>query len=175
MTGAKARRKAVATGTGSDSTPAPSGGETVRVPRTRIEDEDGTVTEWRSKALPRSDRLTKTAGALSAAVHLVGTSTRRLERALFALFEGAVGKEVVSRAWRTVKVDRQARSARRPADEDIARFARSPGGIAFAGSLPDGTVIESRLGCKATTISALAAIGVRRPSRQIASQSPVGR
>lgn len=35
------------------------GTEKVRVPRARIEGEDGKVAEWRSKALPRYQRLTK--------------------------------------------------------------------------------------------------------------------
>ncbi len=74
------------------------GTETVRVPRARIEDQEGKVTEWRSKALPRYQRLTKTAEALIAAVYLAGTNTRRVKRALFGLFQGAVGKDVVSRA-----------------------------------------------------------------------------
>ena len=43
------------------------GTETVRVPRARIEDDTGKVTEWRSKALPRYQRLTKKAEALIAA------------------------------------------------------------------------------------------------------------
>jgi len=76
------------------------GTETVRVPRARIEDEAGKVTEWRSQALPRYKRLTKKAEALIAAVYLAGTNTRRVKRALFGLFEGAVSKDVVSRAWR---------------------------------------------------------------------------
>jgi putative transposase len=88
------------------------GTEKVRVPRARIEDEDGEVTEWRSKALPRYKRLTKKAETLVAAVHLAGTNTRRVKRALFGLFEGAVSKDVVSRAWRKVKVDWDARVAR---------------------------------------------------------------
>ena len=75
------------------------GTETVRVPRARIEDEAGKVTEWRSQALPRYQRLTKKAEALIAAVYLAGTNTRRVKRALFGLFEGAVSKDVVSRAW----------------------------------------------------------------------------
>jgi len=37
------------------------GTETVRVPRARIEGEDGKVAEWRSKALPRYQRRTKKA------------------------------------------------------------------------------------------------------------------
>ena len=81
------------------------GAETISVPRARIEDEAGKVSEWRSKALPRYQRLTKTAEALIASVYLAGTNTRQVKRALFALFKGAVSKDVVSRAWRKVKVD----------------------------------------------------------------------
>ncbi len=97
------------------------GTETVRVPRARIKDETGKVTEWRSKALPRYRRLTRKAEALIAAVYLAGTNTRRVKRALAGLFEGEVGKEVVSRAWRKVKVDWDAWSGRDLAGEDIVR------------------------------------------------------
>jgi putative transposase len=98
------------------------GTKTVRVPRARIEDDAGKETEWRSKALPRYQRLTKKAEALIAAVYLAGTSTRRVKRALSGLFEGAVSKDVVSRAWRKVKVDWDAWCARSLADEDIVRL-----------------------------------------------------
>jgi transposase-like protein len=54
------------------------GTETVRVPRARIEEETGKVTKWRSKALPRYQRLTKKAEALIAAVYLSGSNTRRV-------------------------------------------------------------------------------------------------
>jgi len=126
------------------------GTETVQLPRARIEDEAGKVTGWRSQALPRYKRLTKKAEALIAAVYLAGTNTRRVKRALFGLFEGAVSKDVVSRAWRKVKVDWDAWCARSPADEDIVRL------------ILDGTVIKTKLDRKATNISVLAAIGVRR-------------
>jgi transposase-like protein len=131
------------------------GAETVSVPRARIEGEDGRTTEWRSKALPRYQRLTKRAEALIAAVYLAGTNTRRVKRALFGLFQGAVGKDVVSRAWRKVKVDWDAWAARSLADEDIVRL------------ILDGTVIRTRLDKKATNISVLAAIGVRRDGQKI--------
>ena len=131
------------------------GTETVRVPRARIEGEDGKVTEWRSKALPRYQRLTRKAEALIAAVYLAGTNTRRVKRALFGLFEGAVSKDVVSRAWRKVKVDWDAWCARSLADEDIVRV------------ILDGTVIKTRLDRKATNISVLAAIGVRRDGQKV--------
>lgn len=45
------------------------GTETVSVPRARIKDDDGKITEWRSKALPRYQRLTKKAEALIASVY----------------------------------------------------------------------------------------------------------
>ena len=131
------------------------GTETVRVPRARIEDDAGKITEWRSKALPRYQRLTRKAEALIAAVYLAGTNTRRVKRALVGLFEGAVGKDVVSRAWRKVKVDWDAWCARSLAEEDIVRL------------ILDGTVIKTRLDRKATNISVLAAIGVRRDGQKV--------
>ena len=88
------------------------------MPRARIEDEEGKVTEWRSKALPRYQRLTKKAEALIASIYLAGTNTRRVKRALYGLFQGAVGKDVVSRAWRKVKVDWDAWCMRSLAEED---------------------------------------------------------
>lgn len=113
------------------------GTETISVPRARVENQDGKVREWRSKAL-------------IASVYLSGTNTRRVKRALFALFKGAVSKDVVSRAWRKVKVDWDAWCARSLADEDIVRV------------ILDGTVIKTRIDKRATNISVLAAIGVRR-------------
>ena len=131
------------------------GAETVSVPRARIADEAGKVTEWRSKALPRYQRLTKKAEALIASVYLAGTNTRRVKRALYGLFQGAVGKDVVSRAWRKVKVDWDAWCTRSLADEDIVRL------------IMDGTVIKTRLDRKATNTSVLAAVGVRRDGQKV--------
>ncbi|MBL4557247.1 MAG: IS256 family transposase [Rhodobacteraceae bacterium] len=144
------------------------GTETVRVPRARIEDETGKVTEWRSNALPRYQRLTKKAETLIAAVYLAGTNTRRVKRALFGLFEGAVSKAVVSRA----------RAARSRSTGTPGVRAASPmrissalaivlGPMADNGSLLDGTVIRTRLDKKATNISVPAAIGVRRDGQKV--------
>ena len=131
------------------------GTETISVPRARVEDETGKVGEWRSKALPRYQRLTKKAEALIASVYLAGTNTRRVKRALHGLFQGAVSKDVVSRTWRKVKVDWDAWCARSLADEDIVRL------------ILDGTVIKTRIDKKATNISVLAAIGVRRDGQKV--------
>jgi len=131
------------------------GTETVRVPRARLEGADGKASEWRSKALPRYRRLTKKAEALIASVYLSGTNTRRVTRALVALFEGAVSKDVVSRAWRKVKVDWDAWCVRSLADEDIVRL------------ILDGTVVRTRIDKRATNVSVLAAIGVRRDGQKV--------
>ena len=66
-----------------------------------------------------------------------------------------MSKDVVSRAWRKVKVDWDAWSTRNLADEDVVRL------------ILDGTVIRTRLDRKATNISVLAAIGVRRDGQKI--------
>ena len=62
---------------------------------------------------------------------------------------------MVSRAWRKVKVDWDAWSARDLPDEEIVRL------------ILDGTVIKTRLDRKATNISVLAAIGVRRDGQKV--------
>jgi transposase-like protein len=131
------------------------GSETVKVPRARLVDDQGKTSEWRSQALRRYQRLTKKAEALIAAVYLAGTNTRRVRRALIGLFDGAVSKDVVSRAWRKVKTDWQAWCARSLADEDIVRL------------ILDGSVVKVRIDRKATAISVLAAIGVRRDGQKI--------
>ena len=125
------------------------------MPRARILDAAGRRSEWRSKSLPRYQRLTRKAEALIAAVYLAGTNTRRVKRALFGLFQGAVGKDVVSRAWRKVKADWDAWCGRRLEGEDIVRL------------ILDGTVIKTRLDRKATAISVLAAVGVRRDGQNV--------
>jgi hypothetical protein len=126
------------------------------------------------------DTVFPTNEALIAAVCLSGPNTRPVKRVLFGLFEGAVSiRHCRSDQWRDmahrgqpgpgskVQVDWDAWCARSLADEDIVRFARSLGRIAFAGSLLDGTVIKTRLGRKATNISVLAAIGVRRDGQKV--------
>ena len=131
------------------------GPETVSVPRARLAREDGGTSEWRSKALRRHQRLTKRAEALIAGAYLAGTNTRRVRRALSALFAGAVGKDVVSRAWRKVRTDWEAWNARDLGGEAIVRLVL------------DGTVVRARIDRKATAISLLVAIGVRRDGQKV--------
>ena len=73
---------------------------------------DGGTTEWKSEALCAYQRRTRAAEALIAGAYLAGVNTRRIRRALAALFGGAIGKDIVSRTWRKVKSDWDAWNAR---------------------------------------------------------------
>jgi transposase-like protein len=127
----------------------------VSVPRARLAAIGGMTQEWRSTVLPRYGRRTRQVEALIAAAYLSGTNTRRVQRALAVLFRGAVGKDVVSRAWRKLKVDWEAWCRRDLQGEDIVRL------------ILDGTVVKVRLDRKATTISLLVALGVRRDGQKV--------
>ncbi len=125
------------------------------VPRVRMAVKGGGTQEWRSASLPRYARMTKQVEALIAGAYLSGTNTRRVKRALAALFGGAVGKDVVSRTWRKVKTDWDAWNTRDLAGEDIVRL------------ILDGTVVRVRLDRKATNISLLVVLGVRRDGQKV--------
>ena len=127
----------------------------ISVPRARLERADGKTTEWKSQALRAYQRRTVAADAVIAGTYLAGTNTRRVRRALAALFGGAIGKDTVSRVWRKVKSDWDAWNARPLADEPIVRL------------ILDGTVVRVRLDRKATSISLLVVIGVRADGQKV--------
>jgi putative transposase len=131
------------------------GSTEITVPRARIDAGDGKTSEWKSKALRAYQRRTKAADALIASTYLAGTNTRRVRRALAALFGGAVGKDTVSRVWRKVKTDWEAWNARSLANEPIVRL------------ILDGTMVRVRLDRKATSISLLVVIGVREDGQKL--------
>ena len=72
----------------------------IAVPRARIVGQDGRTSEWRSAGLRAYQRRTLAADALIASAYLAGANTRRVRRALAAVFAEGVGKDVVSRVWR---------------------------------------------------------------------------
>ena len=78
-----------------------------------------------------------------------------MRRALAAVFGGAVGKDMVSRVWRKVKSDWDAWNRRDLAAEPIVRL------------ILDGTVVRVRLDRKATSISLLVVLGVRRDGQKV--------
>ena len=127
----------------------------IDVPRARLNTPGGRTTEWKSQALRAYQRRTLAADALIASTYLAGTNTRRVRRALAALFGGTVGKDTVSRTWRKVKSDWDAWNARSLADEPIVRL------------ILDGTVVRVRLDRKATSISLLVVLGVRADGQKV--------
>src|SRR5487761_2759310 len=116
----------------------------IAVPRARLNASEGKTTEWKSQALRAYQRRTLAADALIASTYLAGTNTRRVRRALAALFGGAVGKDTVSRTWRKVKSDWDAWNTRSFAEEPIVRLDR-----------------------KATSISLLVVLGVRADGQKV--------
>ena len=131
------------------------GPATISVPRARLTTPAGGTREWKNATIPAYQRRTKQADALIAGAYLAGTNTRRVRRALAALFGGAVGKDTVSRVWRKVKGDWDAWNARSLAGEPIIRL------------ILDGTVVRVRLDKKATSISLLVALGVRQDGQKV--------
>jgi putative transposase len=127
----------------------------ISVPRARLEGEDGKTVEWKNNALRAYKRRTRAADALIAGTYLAGTNTRRVRRALGAIFGGSVGKDTVSRTWRTVKGDWDGWNTRSLADEPIIRL------------ILDGTVVRVRLDRKATSISLLVVLGVRADGQKV--------
>src|SRR5580693_8742229 len=127
----------------------------VTVPRARLDSAEGKTTEWKSTALRAYQRRTKRADSLIAGAYLAGTNTRRVRRALAAVFGGAVGKDTVSRVWRKVKADWDAWNARSLAEEPIVRL------------ILDGTVVRVRLDRKATSIVLLVVLGVHEDGQKV--------
>ncbi|MEH2565637.1 transposase-like protein [Bradyrhizobium sp. AZCC 2289] len=127
----------------------------IAVLRARLTTPEGRTTEWKSQALRAYQRRTLAADTLIASSYLAGTNTRRVRRALAALFGATVGKDTVSRTWRKVKSDWDAWNSRSLAGEPIVRL------------ILDGTVVRVRLDRKATSISLLVVLGVRADGQKV--------
>src|SRR6266536_255387 len=113
----------------------------IAVPRARLVGPAGGTSEWKSKVLRAYQRRTLAADALIASAYLAGTNTRRVRRALKALFADGVGKDVVSRVWRKVRSDWVAWNT--------------------------GSLVRVPLDRKATSISLLVVIGVRTDGQKV--------
>ncbi len=127
----------------------------IAVPRARLNTADGKTTEWQNKTLPAYRRRTKEIEALIAGSYLAGCNTRRVGRALAALFRGAVSKDTVSRVWRKIKADWDSWNKRDLSSEEVVRL------------ILDGTVVRVRLDRKATSISLLVVLGIRRDGQKV--------
>ena len=135
----------------------------IEVPRARLDTSDGKTTEWKSQMLRAYQRRTLAADALIAGCYLSGTNTRRVRRALRALFGGAVGKDTVSRVWRKVKSNWEAWNAHSSAEEPIVRL------------ILDGTVVRVPVDRQATSISLLVVLHVPARPKGVSGNQEHGR
>jgi transposase-like protein len=78
-----------------------------------------------------------------------------VRRALQTLFAGRIGKDAVSRAWRKTRAAWEAWQQRDLTGQDIVRL------------ILDGTVVKVRLDRRATAISLLIVLGIRRDGQKI--------
>ena len=127
----------------------------IAVPRARLDTAEGKTTEWKSTALRAYQRRTRQADSLIAGAYLAGTNSRRVRRALAAVFGGAISKDTVSRVWRKVKADWDAWNARSLAEEPIIRL------------ILDGTVVRARVDRKAASIVLLVVLGIREDGQKV--------
>src|SRR6516164_888493 len=127
----------------------------IAVPRARLDTAEGKTTEWKSTALRAYQRRTRQADSLIAGAYLAGTNSRRVRRALVAVFGGAISKDTVIRVWRKVKTDWDAWNAHSLAEEPIVRLVL------------DGTVVRARLDRKAPSIVLLVVLGVREDGQKV--------
>jgi transposase-like protein len=124
------------------------------VPRARLADEARRAGMEERAAAGLQAALAPRRGVVAEA-YLAGMDTRRARRALAKLFEGHVGKDVVSRAWQRTRAAWQAWQERELGGADIVRL------------ILDGTVVKVRLDRKTTAISLLIALGVRRDGQKV--------
>ena len=127
----------------------------IAVPRARLDSAEGKTSEWKSAALRAYQRRTKQADSLIVGAYLAGTNTRRVRRALLAVFGGAVSKDTVSRVWRKVRGDWDTWNTRSLGGEPIVRL------------ILDGTVVRVRLDRRATSIVLLVVLGVREDGQKV--------
>ena len=141
---------------------------TLSVPRARLHDEAGEQ-EWKSALLPAYKRLSRRAEALIAEAYLAGMNTRRVRRALAKLFEGHIGKDVVSRfaGSQDGRGGRPEREGQRTRTAWQAWQERDLAGDDIVRLILDGTVVKVRLDRRATAISLLIALGVRRDGQKV--------
>ena len=93
---------------------------------------------WRDLLEPPISGASLAADALIASTYLAGT--KRVRRALAALFGGTVGKDTVSRAWRRVKSDWDVWNTRSLAEDPIVRLildgAVGSRSLGYSGRIP---------------------------------------
>jgi transposase-like protein len=120
------------------------------MPRARIQQADGTRTEWRSETVRRYERRTTRVDEAILGVYLAGGNTRRIKGALAPLLRGGpLSKDAVSRLVGRLREDFETWRTRDLADEDI-RYV-----------FMDGWYPKLRIGGRRERVPVLVTLGVR--------------
>jgi transposase-like protein len=120
------------------------------MPRARLEQADGTRTEWRSETVRRYERRTTRVDEAILGVYLAGGNTRRIKGALAPLLKGGpLSKDAVSRLVGRLREDFETWRNRDLAEEDI-RYV-----------FMDGWYPKVRIGGRRERVPVLVTLGVR--------------
>jgi transposase-like protein len=132
------------------------GPATFAMPRARIEQAEGTRTEWRSETVRRYERRTTRVDEAILGVYLAGGNTRRIKGALAPLLKGGpLSKDAVSRLVGRLREDFETWRNRDLADEDI-RYV-----------FMDGWYPKVRIGGRRERVPVLVTLGVRGSGERV--------
>ncbi|HEY6358717.1 MAG TPA: IS256 family transposase [Vicinamibacterales bacterium] len=132
------------------------GPTTVALPRARLQQPDGTTTEWHSRAVRRYERRTELVDEAILGVYLSGTNTRRIKGALAPLLRGGpLSKDAVSRL------------VGRLADDFETWRTRDLAGDAIQYLILDGWFPKVRIGKRRARVPVLVTLGVRADGERI--------
>jgi len=132
------------------------GPTTIAMPRARVQQADGTRTEWRSETVRRYQRRTTRVDEAILGVYLAGGNTRRIKGALAPLLRGGpLSKDAVSRLVGRLREDFETWRARDLAAEDI-RYV-----------FMDGWYPKVRIGGRRERVPVLVTLGVRANGERV--------
>jgi transposase-like protein len=94
------------------------GPQELKIPRGRIDEGDGTTSEWRSETLPRYQRRTKRVDEAILGCYFAGANSRRIRKALAPILgENDLSKSAISRLIKKLKAHFEAWRERDLSDE----------------------------------------------------------
>lgn len=132
------------------------GPATFAMPRARVQQADGTRTEWRSATVRRYERRTTRVDEAILGVYLAGGNTRRIKGALAPLLRGGpLSKDAVSRLVGRLREDFETWRNRDLADEDV-RYV-----------FMDGWYPKVRIGGRRERVPVLVTLGVRANGERV--------
>jgi len=132
------------------------GPTTIAMPRARLQQTDGSTTEWQSRAVRRYQRRTELVDEAVLGVYLSGTNTRRIKGALAPLLRGGpLSKDAVSRLVGRLAEDFETWRSRDLAEDAIQYL------------ILDGWFPKVRIGKRRVRVPVLVTLGVRADGERV--------